>query len=220
MADEPADLKEEYRLRFEGMAEYRKAVWQRLTREFFQRYVPEHATVLDVGCGWGEFINNVQAGQKYAIDANPDAPARLAPGVHFLSQDCSLPWPLQDESVDVVFSSNFFEHLQDKAALKRTLQEAHRVCRRGGKIICVGPNIRCIPGAYWDFWDHYLPLSDLSMAEVLALVGFVVEERVARFLPYSMSQGSRPPLMLISLYLKMRFAWPLFGKQFLVIAQK
>jgi hypothetical protein len=84
----------------------------------------------------------------------------------------------------------------------------------------MGPNIKYVNGAYWDFWDHIIPLSDASIVEVLKLKGFKIIKCYPRFLPYSMSTGKTPPLFLVWLYLKMPFIWPMFGKQFLVIAQK
>lgn len=58
------------------------------------------------------------------------------------------------------------------------------------------------------------------MAEALSLRGFCVTEKIDRFLPYTMSGGKNPPLFTLKLYLKLRFAWRLFGKQFLVVAEK
>ena len=215
-----SDLGPEYRRRFEAAASYRDRVWQVLTRDYFQRYVRPGAAVLDLGSGWGEFIRNIRADTKYAMDLNPDARRRAGPGVKFFQQDCARPWELPDDSLDVVFTSNFFEHLPTKDALRRTLAQAWRCLRPGGKLICLGPNLRCLPGAYWDFWDHYLPLTDRALAEGLELAGFVIRRRVPRFLPYSMSQGFRPPVGLLSVYLRLPFLWRVFGKQFLVIGKK
>jgi hypothetical protein len=39
----------------------------------------------------------------------------------------------------------------------------------------MGPNIKCFPRMYWDFWNHYLALTEQSFKEVLELVGFNVE---------------------------------------------
>jgi len=58
--------------------------------------------VLDLGCGYVEFINNVSAGRKLAIDLKPNAPKHLAKGVEFMEQDCSAEWPLSDQTLDVV----------------------------------------------------------------------------------------------------------------------
>lgn len=214
------DLEEEYRLRFAQMAGYRDRVWRVLTREFFQAYVPEDGAVLDLGCGWGEFINNIQAGTKYGMDLNPESERRLSPNVAFLKQDCSITWQVPDSTLDAVFTSNFFEHLPTKESLRDTLLQARRCLKPGGTLICLGPNIKYLPGAYWDFWDHYLPLTELSLGEVLSLTGFQVVARTARFLPYSMSQGFAPPVFFVGMYLRLPFLWRLLGKQFLVVAQR
>jgi hypothetical protein len=75
-------------------------------------------------------------------------------------------------------------------------------------------------GAYWDFWDHFLPLTDRSMVEILTLTGFAMERVEPRFLSYSMSQGFTPPLGLIPLYLRVPLLWRIFGKQFLLVGRK
>ncbi len=207
-------------MRFQGNAAYRIAVWRILTRAFFSRWISPSNTILDLGCGWGEFINQINATRKYGMDLNPDSPGKLAPDVTFLSQDCSASWALPDESLDVVFSSNFFEHLPGKDSLGRTLGEAFRCLKPGGRIICLGPNIKFLPGSYWDFWDHHLALTEASLGEGLRLAGFAIEQAFARFLPYSMSQGFTPPLVLLRIYLRCPFLWRFFGKQFLVVGRK
>ena len=219
-ANQPEELRRIYGARFEKNLNYRRRVWDVLVREFFQEYVSPAATVLDLGCGYGEFINTIRCGRKLAMDLNPDAPRFLAPDVHFLSQDCSVQWPCGDHSLDVVFTSNFFEHLPGKNALKLTLEEAFRCLKPGGKLLAMGPNIRFLPGEYWDFWDHHLALSDRSLAEGLENCGYTILENHARFLPYTMVNRREQPLFLLSLYLKLRPAWKILGKQFLIIAAK
>ena len=163
------DLGKEYQQRFEKLAPYRDSVWQVLVREFFQSYVDPSATVLDLGSGWGEFTRHIQAHRKIAMDLNPDMSLYVRQEVQTILQDCSQTWQIPDSSVDVVFTSNFFEHLPDKDALRRTIQEALRCLKVGGRIICLGPNIRFLNGSYWDFWDHFIPLTDRSMVEILTL---------------------------------------------------
>ena len=214
------ELQQEYAMRFEGNARYRVAVWKILTRQFFSRWVRPDAVILDLGCGWGEFVNQISAAKKYGMDLNPDSAGKLGAEVSCLAQDCSEPWPLPEGSLDVVFTSNFFEHLFSKESLRQTLDQAFRCLKPGGRIICLGPNIKFLPGSYWDFWDHYLPLTEASLSEGLQLAGFTIERATARFLPYSMSQGFQPPLFFLRIYLRCPFLWPFFGKQFLVIARK
>lgn len=214
------DLRTLYENRFEGRQEYRLKVWSILVSSWFSRFVPIDGTILDLGCGYGEFINQAVAKSRYAMDLNPDSRRYLDPAVRLFEQDCSERWPLEDRSLDLVFTSNFFEHLESKAKLAATLREACRCLRPGGRLVALGPNIKYVPGAYWDFWDHHIPLSEASLAEGLRAAGFQVETIIPRFLPYTMSQGPQYPLFLFRLYLKLPFAWRFLGRQFLVVAKK
>jgi len=216
----PRDLDVTYRRRFDAHLAYRNRVWRVLAAKYFARFIAPDATVLDLGCGYGEFINHIACGKKYAIDLNARARQYLAAGVTFFEQDCAARWPLEDASLDVVFTSNFFEHLPSKQALAETLAEAWRCLRPGGRILAMGPNIRFIGGAYWDFWDHHLALTEISMAEALEVQGFAVERVLPRFLPYTMVNRRRAPAVLLSVYLKIPALWRLFGRQFLVFAAK
>jgi hypothetical protein len=73
---------------------------------------------------------------------------------------------------------------------------------------------------YWDFWDHHIPISDSSLAELLSLSGFTIYEQIPRFLPFSMSTGFQPPPRFIALYLRFPVIWRIFGKQFLLVASR
>lgn len=214
------ELETIYARRFRENQAYRQRVWRVLVKQAFQPHVPETGAVLDLGCGYGEFINTVTAAVKYGMDLNPASAEHLAKGVTMLRQDCSARWELPDESLDTVFTSNFFEHLPDKATLGKTLQQARRCLKPGGRLIAMGPNIKFLPGEYWDFWDHYLPLTELSLSEGLETNGFRVEVCHARFLPYTMVQTREYPGFVLATYLKLPFVWRFFGKQFLVIARK
>ena len=102
-----------------------------------------------------------------------------------------MPWRLEDGSLNVVFTSNFFEHLPDKAALGRTLEEIFRCLAPNGKLIAMGPNIKHLPGKYWDFWDHHLALTETSLSEGLTNRGFEIAKCVGKFLPYTMVNSAR-----------------------------
>jgi SAM-dependent methyltransferase len=212
-------LQRQYRQRFAEGHEYRNALWQVLCKNFFQRMIEPNATLLDLGCGWGEFSNNITAGKKYAMDLNPDAASHLASDVELLSQDCSETWPLADHCLDVVFTSNFLEHLPDKAAIERTVLEIKRCLKPGGAIIALGPNVRLLPGEYWDFWDHHVQISDRSLVELLRITGFRIKTQHPGFLPYTMSNGRKPNLLLVKLYLRIPLVWKIMGKQFLIVGR-
>ena len=220
MSDKAENLQRIYQRRFNPTAAYRHRVWGVLTRSFFCRWISPESAVLDLGCGYGEFINNVRAASKFAMDLNPDSPAHLNDGIRFLSQDCSKVWPLPDDSLDTVFTSNFFEHLSDKAALRETLRQALRCLKPGGKLIALGPNIKYLPGRYWDFFDHHIALTESSLAEALEVEGFSIQQATARFLPFTLVNGPDYPLFLLRLYLALPWVWWIRGRQFLVVATK
>jgi SAM-dependent methyltransferase len=209
-----------YDSRFAPVQSYRKRIWEVLVTHFFQEMVPEKGAVFDLGCGYGEFINSIKARLKYGMDLNPNSKQHVLPEVQFIHQDCSARWPLPQGELDTVFTSNFFEHLPDKNTLGRTLEEAFRCLKPGGNLIALGPNIAFIGGRYWDFWDHYLPLTEASLSEGLVARGFRIEICHPRFLPYTMVGSPQYPLWMLKVYLDQPLLWRLAGKQFLIVARK
>ena len=175
-------------------------------------------SVLDLACGYGEFINNIDVKTKFAVDLNPDSVTRLSKDVHFACAAADHLPLLDNHLVDRVFTSNFLEHLADKKTCNEVLREVRRVLKPAGHFIVMGPNIRYLYDKYWDFYDHYLPLSHLSLAEGLRAQGFEIVEVVDRFLPYTMQSSLPTSDFLINLYLAIPALWKMFGKQFLVTA--
>lgn len=215
------DLNALYRIRFsEADLPAKMKIWQVLCRDFFQKFVREDDDVLDVACGYGEFINNIRAKNKYAVDLNEDVRRFLGADVHFSLNGAERMIDIGDDTIDVAFTSNFLEHLPSKTVCDQVLAELWRVLRPGGRLIIMGPNIRYLPGAYWDFYDHRLPLSNLSLAEALLLAGFSVERNIAKFLPYTTRSRLPQHPILVALFLRFPIAWRLLGKQFLIVARK
>jgi SAM-dependent methyltransferase len=220
MTNTPQELSKIYHRRFVRTADYRDRVWKILTADFFSRWVREDSTVLDLGCGYGEFINNIRAARKLAMDLNPDAARHLAAGTEFFHQDCSLAWPLPDNSLDTVFTSNFFEHLPDKDSLNRTLRQALRCLKPGGLLIAVGPNVKYLHGEYWDFYDHHVYLTESSLGEAMEVEGYQIELIRPQFLPFTMVKAPEYPLFFVRLYIALPWLWWIRGRQFLIVASK
>ena len=215
------DISKIYQNRFEQSGlERRDRVWKVLCNHFLNEFIPQNAAVLDLACGYGEFINNVRAASKFAIDVNPDAEKHLARDISFRNIPATDLSVIGHEVLDVVFTSNFLEHLHDKTECDAVLSAVHDALRPGGKFIIMGPNIRYAYREYWDFYDHYLPLSHLSLAEGLRSKGFAIERNIPRFMPYTMSNSAPTHDFLVRAYLAIPAAWKIFGKQFLVIAVK
>src|SRR3974390_1104164 len=83
MSDASQEVQTIYGRRFAQNQAYRRKVWRPLTADFFQRLINPAGSVLDLGCGYGEFINQILAREKYGMDLNPDAAKMLAPGVKY-----------------------------------------------------------------------------------------------------------------------------------------
>jgi ubiquinone/menaquinone biosynthesis C-methylase UbiE len=215
------DIQLLYRYRFkEAELGPKLIIWKVLCERYFQKLIGADAVVLDVACGYGEFINNIRAKAKHAIDLNPDTTRFLSADVQFHQSRADSMTAIADSSVDVVFTSNFLEHLESKSACDSVFKEILRVLRPGGRFIVMGPNIKYLADKYWDFYDHHLPLSHLSLEEGLAVAGFDIKSVVAKFLPYTTRSALPKHPFLISLYLKMPIAWKILGKQFLLVATK
>lgn len=210
-----------YKIRFSEQELPRKnEIWQVICTDFLQKFIKTTDTVIDIACGYGEFINNIQAGSKIAVDLNPDAKKFLAADIKFHQCMATDLGTLIQQEADVVFTSNFLEHLPDKRTLDQLLEQVFISLKPNGKYLILGPNLRYLPGAYWDFYDHHLGLTHLSLCEALQLKGFKITLCIDRFLPYT-TQGALPTHpKLVKLYLKLPWAWRILGKQFFIVAQK
>ncbi len=211
------DVQAIYERRFADTLAFRRGMWDVLCREFFQRHVPVDATVVEIGAGYCEFINHIRAGRKIAVDLNPDTRRHASADVTVVTSSTSHIAGLEDGVADIVFASNFLEHLSREDILA-TLREVHRILRPGGRFLILQPNIRYCKEDYWQFFDHITPLCERSLTEALETTGFRVVSMLGRFLPFT-TQGRLPnSLLLLRLYLKLRPVWRIFGQQSFAIA--
>jgi SAM-dependent methyltransferase len=214
---EPDGLKALYRNRFASESEQRQDIWAVLCAHFFQRWVPADAVVLDLAAGHCEFINNIRAGRRIAVDLNPDVTLHAAAGVqtYVLRSDDLV--DIAEQSVDVVFISNFFEHISREAILA-TLVEVRRVLRPGGRLLVLQPNVRYCARDYWQFFDHITPIDDRALVEAFAATGYDVITNIPRFLPYTTKSRLPSGPALVKLYLRVPLAWRVLGAQAFMVA--
>jgi SAM-dependent methyltransferase len=216
------DVQELYARRFPDKERRAKAeLWRTLYDAFFSRYVRPGACVLDVGAGYCDFINNVQSARRIAVDINPEVERHAAAGVEVHRVELSrIAEVVAPATVDLAFASNVFEHLRGPAALLGVLRAIHAVLKAGGRLVIMQPNIRHVGAAFWDFFDHTLPLTEKGMAEALGVAGFEILELRPQFLPYTTVSRLPQWSLLVRTYLAVRPLHRLFGKQMLVVARR
>lgn len=195
-------------------------IWEVLCRHYFQQFVAPSDTVLDIACGQGEFIRHITCQEKIAVDLNAEVAQTLPPDIRFICARADALDEVGDESVNVCFVSNFFEHLESKQQMDAVLQEVRRVLKHGGRLVNMQPNIRFEPARYWDYYDHVLPLSDRSAVEGLVKNGFTIETVVPRFVPFTTKSRFPQHPLLVRAYLALPLAWRLLGGQFVIVARK
>jgi SAM-dependent methyltransferase len=194
----------------------REILWRTLVRHYFQPQISPESCVLELGAGYGNFINNVRAARRIAQDHWPDLRKHLAPGVEphvGPINDLSF---LEDHSVDFAFASNLFEHVsqEDFAAV---LKQLRRKLKPNGTITLLQPNYRYAFREYFDDYTHITAYSHVSMCDFLQANSYEVVRCVPRFLPLTLKSRLRVSPLLIRLYL-LSPVKPL-GKQMLVQAR-
>ena len=197
----------------------REKIWHTICHSYLNRFVPNNATVLEIGAGYCELIHEIKARHKICVDINPDVIQYAGPDCEVHITDSTDLSAIASDSVDVVIANNFFEHISRDNIVK-TLKESNRVLQKGGKILIIQPNMRYCFREFWMFFDHITPLDHDSTKEVLSICGFKTTYCIPRFLPYTTKSRLPKASVLIRLYLAVPLVWRVFGKQFMIIAEK
>jgi len=211
-----------YEYRFKGVnAEKKQIVWKEVSN-FIYRKLNNPEKIIDPAAGFCEFINNIPSKEKWAIDINEDFLNKYANKdiKKIIGNNLSIELP--ENYFDGVFISNFLEHLSSQEEIASFLIKTYKSIRKGGRIAIVGPNYKYSIKQYFDFADHKIALSELSLAEHMYGAGFQIKEIHPKFLPFSFRSNSIFPVNKFSIrtYLKLPLTWKIFGKQFLLIGEK
>jgi SAM-dependent methyltransferase len=194
----------------------RDVLWQTLCRHYFKRLIPADACVLDLGCGYGNFINNVVARRRIAIDSWPDFPHYLDPEVEAVVGSVTDLDFLQDGSVDFAFASNLFEHLT-QTDFATVLASLRRKLSPTGELTILQPNYRYAYREYFDDYTHIAVYSHTSLSDFLQANDYDILHVAPRFMPLTVKSRMPVSPLLIRAYL----ASPVkpLGKQMLIRAK-
>lgn len=199
-----------------GFDRRRETLWHSLIEFYFQRWIREDDCVLELGAGYGHFINNVNARRRIAMDLWPEFPTYLRSGVesHVGSvTDLSF---LENGSVDFAFASNLFEHITQNDLANVLRQIRPKLSDRG--LLCVlQPNYRYAYREYFDDYTHITVYSHVTLCDFLRTCGYQIVECQPRFMPLTVKSRAIVSPLLIWLYLNSPLKPQ--GKQMLVIAR-
>lgn len=196
----------------------RVVLWNTLCEHFFQKLLPSNASVLELGAGWCDFINTIEADEKTAVDIWDGIEKHANSDVRTIIGSATDLDGVPSESIDMVFASNLFEHLT-QAQIIEILTQTSRILKKTGRIVLVQPNFRTSYKRYFDDYTHVSIWTDTGMTTFLEANGFQIEQVQAKFLPLTVKSKLPTSSLLIRLYLRLPIK-PLAGQMLIVANPK
>jgi len=157
-----------------------------LRREYFLKeileFVKPEGNFLDIGCGWGAFLDNAQD-----KGFTPRGIEMTRKCVSFANETLNIKvtneqfedTPFEEESISVVSMNHVFEHLPFPL---EALNKLYKVLKPGGMFCGIVPNINSFISQqlteewYWlDPNYHYIHYSPQTLRKHLESAGFVIE---------------------------------------------
>jgi SAM-dependent methyltransferase len=131
----------------------REVLWRTLYRHYFSRFISTSDCVLELGAGYGHFINQVAAKRRIALDAWAGFVDYVPPGIEtYVSSVVDLAF-LEAGSVNFVFASNLFEHISQEE-FATVLNHLRRILANGGTFNILQPNYYYSYREYFDDYTH------------------------------------------------------------------
>jgi len=194
----------------------RDVLWSTLCEHYFSRLISKNDCVLELGAGYGHFINHIAAGSKIAVDSWDGFVNCLQPGVESHVGDVSDLSFLKPASVHFAFASNLFEHISQEV-FASVLCQLRKALVKGGTLTILQPNYYYAYREYFDDYTHRTIYSHISISDFLGANGYEVIDCQPRFLPLALKSRLPVSPLLIRLYLMV--PWKPMGKQMLIRAR-
>jgi SAM-dependent methyltransferase len=194
----------------------RDVLWSTLWRHYFAPLVSPTDCVLELGAGYGSFINQVVARRRIAVDAWEGFVNHLHPDVEARIGDVTELSFLQPASVNFVFASNLFEHIS-QTDFASVLHQLRVALAPEGTLNILQPNYYYAYRQYFDDFTHRTVYTHTSMCDFLAAHGYEVIDCSPRFLPLTIKSRLPVSPALIRLYLSL--PWKPLGGQMLIRAK-
>ena len=168
------------------MADYLKVIYgesvrpftdypAKLVKHLFDRFdMKKGMKILEPGSGRGEFLRVFKhlGMDAVALDISEECKDLLSEdGIDLIVCDVEgqkgLPFP--DNHFDVIYNKSFMEHLRHPDAF---LQEAHRILKPGGMILCLIPDWESNYKTYFDDFTHVSPFTKPSLEDIYKICDF------------------------------------------------
>jgi SAM-dependent methyltransferase len=148
---------------------------RRIIRAELQRLpLPEHARVLDAGCGSGRTLDELRdLGEVSGIELSPDAASVARKRGDFdvrIGRLEELPW--EDCTFDLITCLDVIEHTPDDRA---TLSELRRVCKPGGRLLVTVPAYQALWSQHDEANHHYRRYERRTLRAPAVAAGWEVE---------------------------------------------
>lgn len=147
---------------------------EKLVKYLFNSFKMQKSQIfLEPGCGRGEFLNEFnKLGLKcHGIDLSQHAGSMLDKKVDVikgfdLEND---KWPYPDNFFDIIYNKSLLEHLNKP---DKFLNEARRVLKPNGKILCLVPDWESNYKTYFDDFTHRTPFTKVSLNDIYEITDF------------------------------------------------
>lgn len=133
--------------------------------------LPTGCTILDLGCGRGEFLRGfIRCGLNgYGIDQSSMAKS-INPEAEILEADLENdPLPYNDNFFDVVFTKSVLEHFYYPEKL---VMEIYRVVKPRGLAITMVPDWESVYKTFYGDYSHKKPFTVHSLKDIFLINGF------------------------------------------------
>jgi len=193
----------------------REILWGTLYRYYFAKMISGTDCVLELGAGYGSFINQVVAKRRIAIDSWDGFINYLQPRIEGRICDVTDLSFLEPSSVNFVFASSLFEHISQKD-FSSVLSQLKKALATNGTLNILQPNYYYSYREYFDDYTHRTVYTHTSISDFLEAHGYHIIECRPRFLPLTVK--SRLPVSPVLIRLYLSFPWKPFGKQMFIRA--
>ena len=129
--------------------------------------------LLDVGCGRGDFTiafqdNGLEVQGLDSSDFSVESLGKI--GIKVSKVDIAHgPWPVPDNTVDVVYSKSVIEHLHNP---EHFMAETYRVLKPGGRVITMTPDWETGYSGFYNDYTHVQPYTVYALHDLLLMFSF------------------------------------------------